>query len=268
MVISVDFKKIMDSASPLWGICPFGRLSSKLLPCRAKSRIPENAKSVIVCCFPYLLVEEEYKNSNVSKYAVVTDYHEVALSRLNRACNELKNLFPSEEFAAFADNSAIPEVEAACIAGLGKRGKNSLLITEKYGSYVFIGEIVTTLEIPCTENAISSCIQCGKCIRSCPSGALSESGFKKEKCLSEITQKKGELSAEETALLKACGCAWGCDVCQDVCPMNKNAGKTEIAEFLNSAHPVVTEDTPLENRAYEWRGKKVIDRNINILKGE
>lgn len=254
----------MNGISPLWGICSFDSIEEALIPCRAKKRIPQNASSVIVACFPYLLDEEKYSGSNVSKYAVVEDYHNVALSRLNKACLELKEKFPSEAFEPFADNSPVPEVRAACLAGLGKRGMNSLLITEKYGSYVFIGEIVTSLKIEAAEYIIEECIRCGKCVNACPAKAIDQNGIIREKCLSEITQKKGELTAEETELMKKCGCVWGCDICQDICPMNKNAATTEIEEFILSAVPVFEKGAPLENRAYEWRGRKVIERNLNL----
>ncbi len=265
---NLNLSEIMNGISPLWGICPFESIKECLIECRAKSRLPGNAKSVIVACFPYLLKKSEYAKQNVSKYAVVADYHEVALSRLEKAISALKEIYPENEFSAFADNSPIPEVSAACLAGLGVRGKNSLLITEKYGSYVFIGEIVTDLELDSEKNTENECIKCGKCIKMCPSSAITENGFDRKNCLSEITQKKGELSEKEIRLMKECGCVWGCDICQDVCPMNKNAAVTEIEEFLSSPVSYVTENCPLEGRAYEWRGRKVIERNISIQRRE
>ncbi len=262
----MNITEIMNSISPLWGICSFEKIKSSLIECRAKSRLPENAKSVIVVCFPYLLPKENYRNSNISKYAVVTDYHSVALNRLQTACDKFKELFPDDEFVCFADNSPIPEVSAACLAGLGVRGLNSLLITEEYGSYVFIGEIVTSLELETQNREIKPCTECGKCIEKCPAKALDGKGVNTEKCLSAITQKKGILSPEEESLMKECGCVWGCDICQDICPMNKNAAVTEINEFLSSSVPVLTSQTEIEGRAYEWRGKKVIERNLNLFR--
>lgn len=255
----------MDKITPLWGICSFDKIRDGLIDCRAKSRLPQNPKSVIVACFPYLLNEAEYKNSNISKYAVVADYHTVALKRLNTAACELKSIFPDNEFAAFADNSPIPEVKAACFAGLGVRGMNSLLITQNYGSFVFIGEIVTDLELDSEEKEESFCIKCGKCLKACPSAAISKSGIERNKCLSEITQRKGILAPEEERLMKECGCVWGCDICQDICPMNKGAAYTEIEEFLSSPVAHVSQGCSLEERAYEWRGRKVIERNIAVL---
>lgn len=262
----MTIEKIMDEISPLWGICPFDSIKDGLLDCRAKSRLPQNAKSVIVACFPYLLTEENYKKRNISKYAVVTDYHTVAMSRLNSVIAKLQKIYPQNEFSAFADNSPIPEVSAACKSGLGVRGINSLLITETYGSFVFIGEIVTDLEIPCTLSEEKMCIGCEKCIAACPSGALQKNGFNKSLCLSEITQKKGVLSEEEQSLMKECGCVWGCDICQDVCPMNKKAGFTAIKDFLSAPVAFVDSGCELDGRAYEWRGRKVIERNISIIK--
>lgn len=261
----MTLERIMDEISPLWGVCHFDSIKDGLIDCRAKSRLPQNSKSVIVACFPYLLSEENYHKSNVSKYAAVTDYHTVAMSRLNSAVTKLKEIYPQNEFSAFADNSPIPEVSAACKSGLGVRGMNSLLITEEYGSYVFIGEIVTDLEITQVESEEKKCMGCKKCIGLCPSGALSENAFDKSVCLSEITQKKGELSESETKLMKECGCVWGCDICQDVCPMNKNAAVTKIEEFLFSPLAYVESGCGLDGRAYEWRGRKVIERNISIL---
>lgn len=258
----------MDIASPLWGVCGFDKVSDNLIECRAKNRLPDNAKSVIVACFPYYLGKDAYINNNISKYAVVTDYHDVAINRLEEACKKLREIYPGEDFVPFADNSPIPEVSAAVNAGLGVRGKNSLLITEKYGSYVFIGEIVTSLAVDNTESEIKSCINCGLCIKKCPSKAIGSNGIDGTKCLSAVTQKKGELFPEEIALMKECGCVWGCDVCQDSCPMNKNAAITEIEEFLKNPVAVLTNETPLEGRAYAWRGKKVTERNLAVTSYE
>ncbi len=258
----------MDIASPLWGVCSFESISGKLINCRAKSRLPQNAKSVIVACFPYYLGKDAYENSNISKYAVVTDYHDVAMNRLEEACRKLREIYPDEEFSPFADNSPIPEVSAAVDAGLGVRGMNSLLITEKYGSFVFIGEIVTTLRLETSVSNAENCIQCGLCLSECPAKALDGNSVDETKCLSAITQKKGVLSEKEISLMKECGCVWGCDICQDVCPMNKNIAVTELEEFLRDHVAVLTNETPLEGRAYAWRGKKVTERNLAVTSYE
>lgn len=251
---------------PLNGVCDFSAVSDKLLPCRAVARLPENSESVIFVLFPYYLGEEAYDKANISRYACVPDYHNVAQEILGRVCTDLKECFPDEEFELFADNSPIPEVYGAALSGLGKRGENGILIHPEYGSWVFIGEIVTTLRLPATGNGkISPCLQCGVCVKACPAQAIENGEINKEKCLSAVTQKKGELTDSEKDLIVASKCAWGCDVCQKVCPMNKNVKKTYLTEFLSNYKVTSEIGEDLENRAYAWRGRKVIERNLKIL---
>lgn len=262
-------KEIFSGISPLAGFCPFSAVSGKLIDCRALSRLPQNPETVIVFCFPYLLESEKYSGLNVSRYAAVPDYHLILKKRLDEAAKRLKEAFPANEFSVFADNSPIPEVFAACAAGLGVKGENSLLITEEFGSYVFIGEIVTDLAVPCEAAEQKSCLRCGKCISACPGKAIEGGRINRALCLSDITQKKSELTESEKAMIAESGCAWGCDICQTVCPMNKNALVTDITEFSGGAMPVIDRNTDISGRAFEWRGKKVIERNIDILaKGE
>lgn len=255
----------LNSILPKWGICSFNCIESNLLPCRAISKLPENPKSVIVAVFPYLLDEESYTNINVSKYSVVCDYHNVVMSRLEKAISLLSAEHPSASFKAFADNSPVPEVYAACRAGLGVRGRNGLLITPDFGSYVFIGEIVTDIELEASDSPEKCCLECGKCIGSCPANALSDSGFRTDACLSGITQKKSELTDNEKLMIKNSGCAWGCDICQDVCPMNNGIVPSAIKEFTSDSEPHVTANTEIENRAFAWRGPKIIQRNLEII---
>ena len=262
-------KEILSKVAPLYGVCPFESVKENLIDCSAKARLPQSPKSIIIFAFPYLLKNELYEGRNISKYAVPMDYHEVLMSRLSHCCEELSALYENEEFVPFADNSPIPEVQAACLGGLGVLGENSLLITKEYGSFVFIGEIVTTLELePTGEKKISNCLKCNKCVEVCPNSAIKEGKISLSLCLSHITQKKGELTQSEKDLIKKNNCIWGCDICQDICPLNKNAKTTDIQEFINSAFAKVDKSTPLTSRAFAWRGEKVIKRNVEILKGD
>jgi len=249
-----------------YGFSAFSEVRDSLIPCRAKSRIPENAKTVISVLFPYYLGEEIYENSNVSRYAVSEDYHKITGKIINEIKEKLSEAFPHSTFEAFVDNSPLPEVRCAVNAGLGVMGINNLFISPVYGSWVFLGEIVTDREFPLSEKKPSLCAGCMECVSSCPVGAITGKEIIKEKCLSFLSQKKGELDEETKRLIEKTGCAWGCDICQKVCPYNKNAEITPIKEFIGTAVPFVTKETEIENRAFSWRGKAVIDRNLDILK--
>lgn len=262
--------RILSELVPVFGFCRYNSISDYLIECRAKSRLPENPETVIVCLFPYNLGDDKYEGSDISKYAVVPDYHKVISGILEKACSELKKAYPDEEFVCFTDNSPVPEVRAAVNAGLGVRGRNSLLINSEYGSWVFIGEIVTTKKYPYIEATEKECFNCGKCIESCPTHSVTEDGINILTCLSDITQRKGELNAEQEALIRKTGCIWGCDICQNTCPMNKKVKINPLPEFKTGAR-LRADAENLSDRAYAWRGKKTIERNIRILhksKGE
>lgn len=245
------------------GVCSFEE-AGPLFDCRAKNRIPDNAKSVITYLFPYWLGESFYENSNISKYAVPGDYHLIAGEYLKDIAEKLKKQYPNNEFEWFCDNSPLNEVKIATLCGLGVRGKNGLLINKKYGSFCFIGEIVTDALLKYNVCVEGHCLECGLCLKNCPGGALTEDGVNKEKCLSHITQRKGDLTTEEIQLIKTSGCVWGCDVCQDVCPMNKGLTVTPVKEFKETAVAVFSQGDEIEGRAFAWRTRKVIERNIML----
>ena len=253
-----------------FGICSFEQILP-CLECRAKQRIPQDAASVLVCLFPYYT--GEHKERNISRYAMVTDYHMIAGEYLNRFCKALQEVFPQNQFEPFTDNAPIREVSAAFHAGLGRRGKNGLILHPKYGSYVFIGEVVTDLVLqPDRPLNSGECIGCGKCQSVCPQGALQSDGSVcLERCRSHITQKKGELTDWEIGQIQDGGLIWGCDICNDVCPMNQEAKVlTPVPEFLESAVAVLDAQIAerlLKTRAYNYRGKKTILRNIQLLEG-
>lgn len=239
------------------GFCVFGEVEGHLIDCMAKSRMPKNAKTIILCAFPYKVNKESPKH--LSRYAAVPDYHTVCGNMLKQSCKALKEKYPQNEFEYFCDNSPIPEVHAAAVAGLGVKGDNGLLITKEYGSFVFLGEIVTDLHIAC-ENKYDECTHCGKCKTACPVN------LNKADCLSNLSQKK-KLNDSELQILKNNNILWGCDICQNICPLNQNAKTTDIKEFLSGYRDeyIIGEDTT--NRPYTWRGENVIKRNYeNLIK--
>lgn len=239
-----------------YGVCSFDTVKDHLINCRNIDKIPENPQSIILFTFPYKVKEE--KPVNISRYAAVPDYHPIIMESLENQIKSLKTAYPNNKFVAFADNSPIPEVFAASVAGLGVMGKNGLLITDEYGSFVFIGEIVTDLPLA-TQNKITKCENCGLCLKKCPVS------LNKERCLSAVTQKKQELSKEEEALIKENGYIWGCDICSEICPMNKNKKISHIKAFTENYRNEYVLSEDITGRAFAWRGEKVIMRNHNIL---
>jgi len=241
-------RELLDPPLPLWGICE------------------HEGKTVIAAAFPYLLPEKYFPGRNVSRYAVPRDYHGVCGARLERACALLRGAFPGEEFHWHCDSTALPEIELAVKAGLGVRGRHNLLITAEHGSWVFLGEIITSAKL--MHNALCTmhnCLNCHACVKACPAGALGENGFARGKCLSHITQKKGMLTPEEEALIRQTGTAWGCDICQEVCPCNHAVKIAPLPEFLLDPVAHVTLDTPIEGRAFAWRGEGAMRRNLSLL---
>lgn len=246
---------------------PFSEVG-ELLECRAKMRLPEHAQSAILCLLPYYI--GAYPERNISRYCLPDDYHTVGGGILENICAELRLAFPGESFVWFIDSSPIREVQAAHRAGLGVVGKNRQLIHPAYGSYCFIGEIITTMRLePLPQGETpAACIGCDACIKACPTGALTKTGLNKTICRSEITQKKGELTGWEQAQVADGSFIWGCDRCTDCCPMNQKAKQSPIPAFYEGVIPVVNHENLaafLKRKAAGWRGDKPLLRNLALI---
>lgn len=224
---------------------------------------------------PYYTTECDDPARNISAYAVSKDYHRFFEGLFARVLPVLRAEFPAFRFAGFTDHSPIAEAEACVRAGLGFFGCNHLFLTQRHGSFVFLGEIITDAVMDAPPVPPTTCTQCGACARACPVG------LDISRCHSALTQKKGTLSPEERAQLLQNKSAWGCDICQQACPINKAAKAagtlyTTISYFKESAIPHLDlqalnamTDEEFQTRAYSWRGRAVIERNLEILeKGE
>ena len=238
--------------------------------------IMENAKSIIVCVFPYH-IEDKYE-SNISRYCYGMDYHLVIKEKLNEICEEIKSVDEKFEYRVFADNGPLVDRYLAYLAGIGYYGVNNNLITDKYGSYVFIGYIVNNYDLEVDNPTNKTCIKCNKCVKYCPGNAL-EGNYKMnpKKCLSYITQKKEELTLEEKDKMKKNKLIFGCDICQIVCPHNKDICESNIEEFTTDLITNLDEEEissisnkefkrRYKNRAFSWRGRNIIKRNMDIIK--
>jgi epoxyqueuosine reductase len=238
-------------------------------------RTLENAQSVIVCLFPYFADHKE--NSNLSKSSFSIDYHLVIKNKLEMIGKFLKDKIPGFEYRAFVDNGPLIDRYLAYKAGLGYFGINSHIITDKYGSYVFIGYIINNYAFEPDQPLNKTCKKCGECVRSCPGCAiLGNFDINPLLCRSYITQKKGELSESEIEISRKGSQVFGCDICQDVCPHNINIQCTPISEFSENIKSYIECQELQEisnkefrrkygNRTFSWRGKGILIRNFEIL---
>lgn len=225
------------------------------------------AKNVIVFLIPYRTSHPE--NHPISLYAAAKDYHGFAKMLFEDICSRLEASYPEFRFRGMCDHSPIDETHAAASIGLGIIGDNGRLINKKYGSYVFISEIYTNAVIEPSEIIKPhGCLSCGRCKAACPTGFEGE-------CLSAVTQKKGELTEDQSNMLRKHNILWGCDKCQEACPLNEDKSFTEISYFkedllfdLDENLLSAMSDNEFKKRAFSWRGRKTIGRNINILKNE
>ncbi len=226
----------------------------------------------IVALFPYFCGYKE--DSNLSIYAHGTDYHIVT----RRVLTEVAENCGISDYKVHADTGPYIERQLAVKAGVAFMGKNGVCINSKYGSYFFIGYIVCNAPYEKATISELSCMDCGRCVSACPSGALAD-GFCGEKCLSAITQKRGELTGEEISLVKRHNTVFGCDICQMVCPHNDNVPITDIPDFKEELISRL-EYRDIENlserqfrknykdRAFAWRGNAPLKRNLLYQKGE
>ena len=229
-------------------------------------------RSVLLYLVPYYGGDTE----NLSLYAASRDYHLYFSEFSARIIACLEASFPGSRTVAFADHSPIDERDAAARAGLGVLGQNGLLIAPRYASLVFIGELLTDVPPEALPRVAApaeplTCEGCGACRRACPTGILCGCG---QDCLSAITQKKGELCEAELALMKKYNTVWGCDLCQTACPhvkraIRENTAQTPIRFFRESRTPHLTyrmidemPEAEFRERAYAWRGRKTLLRNL------
>ena len=185
----------------------------------------EGAKSVIVCAVSYKnAISDGYScdhRAKIASYACTTDYHPTIKQMLFDLCKRLKELDPNFSARCFVDSAPIFEKRYAVEAGLGWIGRQSLLITPEYGSFVLLGEIVTSEECNEYDKPLQSigCGECRRCVEACPNGAVKERHIDTSRCISCATiERRGE---DSTTPLH--GWIFGCDECQTVCPYNRKA---------------------------------------------
>jgi epoxyqueuosine reductase len=213
------------------------------------SRVVHDARSVIVCALNYntsLPRSTETPNEIaagtgprgwIARYAWGDDYHKVLGEKLDALLEALRKEFPEPfEARAYVDTGPVVERVAAKYAGLGWLAKNTCLINEEFGSWFFLGVIVTTLDLaaslgPAEVPPADLCGNCRLCIEACPTNAIVEPYvLDARRCISYLTiELRGEIPAELRGPMGRH--VFGCDICQDVCPWNHRAPVTAQARF-------------------------------------
>jgi iron-sulfur cluster binding protein, putative len=206
------------------------------------------------------------------------DYHVILRERLQKLGEFLVNTVPGTRYKSMVDTGELSDRAVAERAGIGWAGKNTNLITQEFGSYVYLGEMLTTIPFPPDKPAASLCGDCTICIDHCPTEALVQGGqLNSHRCIAYLTQTKQELPEKYK---KAIGNRlYGCDTCQQVCPYNREVDShfhEEMEPDPELARPLLSPLLALSNREFKetygplsgsWRGKKPIQRNAIIALG-
>ena len=170
-------------------------------------------------------------HGRIARYARGKDYHRVIGERLDSLAAFLKTEAPDSRSLAYVDTGAVMEKAWAQRAGLGWIGKHSNLVSGQYGSWLLLGEVLTTADLSPDEPGADLCGTCTLCIKTCPTGAITEPYVvDARRCLSYLTiEQKGEIPAEFQPALG--NYIFGCDDCLDVCPYNHQATPTPEPAF-------------------------------------
>ena len=203
------------------------------------------------------------------------DYHTVLREKLALLEAFLQEKVPECKIRSMVDTGELSDRAVAERAGIGWSGKNCAVITPEYGSYVYLGEMITDLPFESDKPMEDQCGECRLCLDVCPTGALVQGGqLNSQKCVAYLTQTKGFLPDEYRA--KIGNRIYGCDTCQTVCPKNKGKSNWIHEAFKPDpevAKPLLEPLLAISNRDFKetyghisgsWRGKKPIQRNAII----
>ena len=247
------------------------------------SKLVPDSKSVISLAYNYFNDTEQLNEETpkISMYAYGRDYHKVVRKKLLTLFDFIRSIAGDIQGRVFVDSAPVLEKSWAKRSGLGWIGKNSLLISPKKGSHFFLGEIILDLELLYDGPMRDYCGTCTRCIDACPTEAISPSGYfiDGSKCISYLTiELKAAIPDEFDGKME--GWAFGCDICQQVCPWNKFSTphsepdfypKPELLALSKSEWKDITEEifektfmgSPVKRTKYEG-----LKRNIKFLRLE
>jgi epoxyqueuosine reductase len=244
--------------------------------------LPGAASVVCVAMNYYVPLEdvpadERSRHGRVARYALGDDYHEIIKTRLYALADWLRETFPDAKTRAAVDTAPVMEKELAARAGVGWVGKNTCLINPSVGSWLLLGEVLTTLPLAPDEPAADHCGTCTRCLDACPTGAITAPyQLDARRCISYLTiEHRDEIPAELQGQIG--DWLYGCDVCQDVCPHNRHApaahdpalrprfatGTLDVDEVLNWTEDQYRET--LRGSAMKRVKLPVLKRNARIV---
>jgi epoxyqueuosine reductase len=184
----------------------------------------EGALSVICVGLNYFvpLQESPSDHGRIARYALGLDYHDLIKSRLHQLADWIRQLAPEAKTRCSVDTAPVMEKDLAARAGIGWIGKNTCSINEKIGSWILLGEVLTTLPLTPDEPAIDRCGSCRRCLDACPTQAITAPyQLDARRCISYLTiEHRGEIDEQLSSNFG--DWIYGCDICQDVCPWNRN----------------------------------------------
>ena len=249
------------------------RLKPKLSLASAKTIIS------IAVAYPHKLPvkppKTAYRRGKITPNSWGLDYHHVLQDKLKQLAEGIEKLcqdFPLEH-KAMVDTGALVDTAVARRAGIGFIGKNGLVISKEFGSYMYLGELITNLEIEPDRPVDYDCGDCRRCLDACPTSCLMGDGsMNARRCLSFQTQDKGMMDLEFRKKIKTV--IYGCDICQICCPYNKGLNNPLASQIdPELAEPELLPFLDLSNRQFKakfgliaasWRGKNILQRNAII----
>jgi epoxyqueuosine reductase len=241
-----------------------------------------NARSVVCVAVAYATradARREPLRGRVSNYAWSRDYHRTLRELLERVARAIDDVAGERATRIACDTAPLSERALAARAGLGWVGKHTNLIVPGSGSFVFLGEVVTTLALPTSAPSRKTCGTCARCVIACPTGALrGDYTIDARRCIADLTQRTDAIPRELRPLIG--DWVWGCDLCQDACPPTQRAGTNGAPVFAPIDDAVATpplvallqlRSGTFKRRfaptAMGWRGAAVLRRNAAVALG-
>jgi epoxyqueuosine reductase len=228
------------------------------------------ARSVVVCALnyntaqPYSTQSHDQARGWISRYAWSRqDYHDAVMGRLRQVEAVLRNAYGSNDLSTrcYVDTGPIVERVVAKYAGIGWIGKNTCILNQKLGSWLFLGVILTSIDLEPGLPAPDRCGTCTRCIEACPTGAfIAPYQLDSNKCISYLTiEKHGAITDDEELRSEMGRHVFGCDICQDVCPWNRKAPVTSADELCAREE--------LVNPALEWLAEMSVEEFRETFRG-